>query len=79
MPFSKSQPLYNSIGLILCITHSPQAGSHGRREPQTEVEWSGEKSAEVCSLTTESLCGLEQDKHLPGSQFLSCEEKESVE
>lgn len=39
----------------------------------------GKKSAEVCSLTTESLCGLEQDKHLPGSQFLSCEVKESVE
>lgn len=80
MPFSKSQPLYNSIGQILCITHSPHAGSDGKSEPRTEAEWSGEKkSAEVCSLPTESLRGLEQDRHLPGSQFLSYEVKESVE
>lgn len=31
------------------------------------------------SLTIESLCGLEQVKHLHGSHFLSCEVKELVE
>lgn len=49
--------------------------SHGK---ELNVNWK-KKSVKVYSLTIESLCGLEQVKHLPGSHFLSCEVKELVE
>lgn len=43
------------------------------------MEIEKKQSVKVYSLTIESLCGLEQVKHLPGSHFLSCEVKELVE